>query len=274
MLLACARDVVDRLELFTVSRKDDGGVIDTAIARKIAKRFRLRHFVLQLKKPKQEDLDEYMFRISYSVGEVRGWLATTTYKQIDPAYANLLGLVGEVGRTYWSREEDSETSRITPERLLEHCQAPRSDLTLSPLQRWLEAVPAADALQILDLFYIEQRLGCWGGIFPYAHVGNPGFIVFPMCHREIIERMLTLPTPYRRSGALMKDVISREWSELLEWPFNKPVGFLHVLLAARRARRSLAFQVDRSGLTFQAGRVGKALRNPGWAVERIWNRLS
>ena len=166
MLLACARDVVDRLELFTVSRTDDGGIIDTATARKIAKRFRLRHFVLQPQKPKQEDLDEYMFRISYSVGEVRGWLATTTYKQIDPAYANLLGNVGEVARTYWSRKDDSETSRVTPERLLEYCQAPRSDLTLSPLQRWLEAVPAADALQIMDLFYIEQRLGCWGGGFP------------------------------------------------------------------------------------------------------------
>ena len=97
-----------------------------------------------------------------------------------------------------------------------------------------------------------------------------------MCHREIIERMLTLPTPYRRSGALMRDVIFREWPELLEWPFNKPVGFLHVLLAARRARRGLAFQANRtrSGLAFQGGRVGKALRNPGWAVDRIRNRLS
>jgi hypothetical protein len=73
----------------------------------------------------------------------------------------------------------------------------------------------------------------------------------------------------------MKEIIEREWPELLGWPFNKPIGLMHMSLAVRRSRRKLAFQADRArhGLVFQAGRVGKALRNPGWAVERIWNRL-
>lgn len=263
MLLACARDVVDRLEMLTIPLPDDSAFIDVSIARKIARRLHLRHFVPHWRKPKQEDLDEYMFRVGYSVGELRGWQSATTSKQADPAYAHLFGNVGEVARAYYSRSGDTEGSRITPERLHSYCGAsarggPSTALTLAPLQHWLETVPAADAIQLLDLFYIEQRLGCWGGILPYAESGDPGFITFPMCHREVIERMLTLPTQYRRSGALMRDVINREWPELLAWPFNEPIGFMHVSLAAHRTRAL----------------IGTAVRNPDRAMKRIWERLS
>src|SRR3990170_2613750 len=58
MLLACARDVADRLELLTVPIPDDGAFVDVAIARKIARRFRLRHFVPQFQKSMKEDIDE------------------------------------------------------------------------------------------------------------------------------------------------------------------------------------------------------------------------
>ena len=264
MLLACARDVADRVELLTVPIPDDDAFIDVAIARKIARRFRLRHFVPQFQKSMKEDLDEWMFRIGNSTGELRGWQATSMFRQANPSYSMLLGNVGEVARAYWSRSGDTKSSRITPERLLEYLGAPCTTLTMSPLQRWLETVPAINAFQILDLYYIEQRLGCWGGIWPYAQSGDPGFIIFPMCHREVIERMLTLPTPYRRSGALMQEVINREWPELLDWPFSEPIGFMRVPLAVRRARR---------GLAFQAERVRRALRHPGWAAERIWSLL-
>ena len=118
MLLACARDVADRMELFTVPMPDDDAYIDVAIARKIARRFHLLHFVPQSQKPKQKDLDEYMFRIGYSTGELRGWQATSMFRQANPGYSMLLGNVGEVARTYWSRGGDTESSKIMPERLL------------------------------------------------------------------------------------------------------------------------------------------------------------
>jgi len=257
VLLACARDEADSLELLTFPLPDDGAYLDTIIARKIAQRFGLRHFVPRFQRPKQEDLDEWMFRIGYSTGELRGWQASTTIKKTDRAHANLTGNMGEVGRAYYCRKDESETSIITAARLLEHCLVPYSTLTISPLQRWLETVPAADAIQLLDLFYIEQRMGCWAGIWPYAQSGNPGFMMFPMCHREIIERMLTLPISYRRSDVLLRDIIAREWPELLEWPFNKPFGLLHISLAVNRTRRFF----------------GKALRDPRRAADKIRERL-
>lgn len=288
MLLACGRNVADRLELFTVPIPDDGGYVDVAIARKIAKRFRLRHLVPKYRTSNPEDMDRYMFRIGYGTGEPRGWQTTTMFQQANPKYAQLDGAIGGLERGTRYKISDTEFTRITPERLLEQCNAPLSELTLAPLQRWLETVPAIDALQLLDLFYLEQRLGCWGGVLPYAEGGDPGFVIYPMCHREIITRMLTLPTPYRISGfhacevthsgapPFMKAIVEREWPELLAWPFNEPTGFMHLRLAVRRVRRGLSSHAGRAwhGFTRQAGHVGKGLRNPAWAGERIWNRLT
>jgi len=236
---------------------DDRAYLDVAIARKISRRFGLRHFVPRFERPKQEDLDEWMFRIGYSTGEVRGWQASTMIKKTDLAYAHLTGHMAGVGRMPPLWKVVSEGSRITAERLLEYCLVPPSNLTLSPVQQWLETVPAADALQLLDLFLIEQRLGCWCGILPYAYSVDPGFTMYPMCHREAIERALTLPTAYRRLGALNRDIIAREWPELLEFPFSKPFGLLYFSLVVRRTRR----------------RFGKALCNPSWAAEKIRKRL-
>jgi len=266
MLLACAKELADRLELFTVPIPDDGASIDVDIARKIARRFRLRHFVPEFQEPKPEDLAEYMSRIAYCTGELRGLRASTMFKQADPAYAQLDGGVGDLVRISEElRPGETISSKITTERLLSSCLAPRSDLTCSVLQRWLDSIPAVNAFQILDLYYIEQRMGCWGGNLHYAESPDPGFIIYPMCHRDIIEKMVTLPEEYRLSGALMRDVITREWPDLLAWPFNRPVGWKRVVHEARNSRRKLERQ---------RSRVARAVRNPGYAVIRFAERIS
>ncbi|NJD62437.1 MAG: hypothetical protein FIA93_06920 [Deltaproteobacteria bacterium] len=245
MLLACARDMTDRLELLTVPMPDDGAFVDVDTAERIAQRFCLRHFVPQMAPPKQEDLDAWMFRIGYSTGELRGWQAATMFRQANPAYAQLDGGIGGLERIGdVLRPGETMHTEITPERLLERCLAPRTAQTLSVFRRWLSTAPADNAVQILDLFEIEQRLGCWGGVWPYAETPDAGFLLFPMCHREIIERMITLPLDYRLACALMRDVIEREWPELLEWPFNKPVGATHASLLARRMWSNVKYRTD------------------------------
>jgi hypothetical protein len=77
-------------------------------------------------------------------------------------------------------------------------------------------------------------MGGWAGVLPYAEC-DPGFPIFPLCHRRVVELMLTLPAPYRRSGRLARDIILREWPELLEWPVNEPIGTTRLVLAAKKA---------------------------------------
>jgi hypothetical protein len=225
--------VAIRLELITFRMDDNRAAIDCDTAGRIAKRFGLRHQVLTDKATKA-DMDEWMFRISYSTGEVRGWQCATMYKRLPGGHALLEGNVGEVARGYWWRADDTETTVIPPERLIELCECPLAAEPLARARVWLETLPTANALQVLDLFMVEQDMGCWGGVFPYAQC-DPGYLMFPLCHRGIVERMLTLPADYRRSGVLARDIIEREWPALLEWPINQPTGTARLLFGVKRA---------------------------------------
>ena len=135
------------------------------------------------------------------------------------------------------------------------------------MQNWLKQVPAVDTFNLLDLFQIEQHNGCWAGIWPYAEC-DAGFPIFPLCHRRVIERMLTLPVAYRRSGSLMKDIIAREWPELLELPINRPVGMLRLSLAINKTL-SRILKASRNIHV----RIVKALRDPSWAISRTVDRI-
>lgn len=252
MLLACAREVADRLELFTRAIDDRNATIDCDTARRIARRFGLQHLILPMVEATDEDLEEWMFRIGYSTSELRGWQCATMYKRLGRGHAVLGGQAGEVARGYYWREDDSEATIISPERLIEICACPLEPETLAQARAWLQEVPAANALQVLDLFFVEQDMGGWAGIVPYAEC-DPGFMIFPLCHRRAVQRMLTLPAQYRRSGRLGRDVIAREWPELLEWPINQPMGAARLLLAAKRA--------------IQRGKI--ALRDPQSVLARL-----
>ena len=239
MLLACARALANRLELFTLDIGDRNSTIDCDTARRIARRFGLKHRVLPMEKARDEDLEEWMFRIGYSTSERRGWQCATMYKRLPGGHAVLTGNGGEVARAYYWREDDTEATVVTPERLVEHCACPMEEEPLARARAWLDAVPTANALEILDLFMIEQDMGGWASIVQYAQC-DPGFSIFPLCHRDVVQRLLTLPVSYRRSGHLPLDVISREWPDLLAWPINEPIGSIRLLLAAKIAIRKVA----------------------------------
>ena len=228
MLLACARGFAGRLESFTLEAGDRAAAIDCDTAQRIARRFGVRHRVVPMEEATEADLEEWMFRIGYSTGEVRGWQGATMLKRLTGGHALLLGSGGELARGYFWQPDDTPNTVISPERLIGYCLCPPEPALVARARSWLDAVPAVDALQTLDMFFIEQDMGCWGGVFPYADC-DPGFEVFPMNHRRVVELMLTLPATYRRAGLLQQHIICREWPELLRWPFNQHVGFSRLL---------------------------------------------
>jgi len=256
MLLACARALQHRLELYTTQVPDGSARTDCAVASRIAKKYGLNHRILASEDATPADLDEWMFCIGSSVGEVRGWKCATMYKRLPGGHARLMGNVGEVARGFWWRSDDVETTVLSPLRLLAACRCPPHDEPLERTEAWLRTAPVANTLELLDLFYIEQRLGCWAGVWPYAECDS-GFVVFPMCHRVVVEHMRGLPVPLRRSGALMETIIAREWPELLEWPFNKPVGLQRIAAEIENMR----------------GKVMVAVHNPRKVLQRLQSHL-
>ncbi|HYN38944.1 MAG TPA: hypothetical protein VES39_06815, partial [Rhodospirillales bacterium] len=149
MLLACAKDVRDSLEAFTLEIGKEGARVDCEIASRIADRFRLKHCVLPAREPGQRDLDAWMARIGYSTGEYRGWRSATTTKQLGhPERLVLKGVGGGLERAIYWQIDDTETTAIPPERLLHHCLCPPCEEPLARAREWLRSVPAVDSLQI------------------------------------------------------------------------------------------------------------------------------
>jgi len=257
VLLACARSVLDRIELFTVPIEGPTGGLDADVARRINRLVRRPHLVATRTPATQADLDEYRFRIADGTGEPRGWQSCTMFKQARPTHAQLDGSVGGLERPRFFLASE----RADPERLLELCQAPLVEETLDAARRWLAGLPTRDPFQILDLFKLEQRSGGWAALLPYAEARDPGFVLYPMCHRRVIERMLTIPRRARLEGSaertLMRAIVAREWPELLAWPFNEPVGWLRVPHYLRQTRL----------------RIQRAWRDPRGAARRLGRRL-
>jgi hypothetical protein len=92
------------LEFYTVLLPDRAAQLDGRIARCLASKFKLRHRALPMEEALQEDLEQWMWRIGCSAGEVRGWESIATLRTRDPMRTYILGNVGVVaGHYYWRR---------------------------------------------------------------------------------------------------------------------------------------------------------------------------
>jgi hypothetical protein len=256
LLLACAREMVDKISLFTFCL-DEAAELDRRAARLLTGKLGLGHTVLEFKEPSEEDLLLWLYRTGCCVGEQRGWKVVRTYRALDPARAELPGVCGEAGRlTYW-RKWETENSEVNLDEFLGRVGVPVTPGIMRRAQAWLDGLPVTNTLRIIDMMFVELFLGGWAGLLPYADPVSTAFRVYPLCHREALERLLRLPAPYRRSQALAAEVCRREWPELLSVPFNEPVGHKRFLAAAGK----------------NAKRAKKALTQPGWVVRKMKDRL-
>lgn len=258
MLLACARDAIQRLECVTADLNDPGSRNDCRVAAKLSKIAGVPHRVMSWVEPQSRDLNLWLFRTGLEAGEVRGWQGCTTYRtQLDASRRTFYGSIGEVARSWLWMEGDRHDTEISAERLLARCICPKNSETEGRINRWIESTVVSDSFQLLDLFYVEQRVGCWAGVWANAESAYSKSQAFPMSHRRIIELMIGLPVETRRTGSLPEKIISLEWPELLRIPFNlQPFSY-------RLAQ----------GVREQFGRGARAARNPAWAISKIRQRI-
>ena len=87
----------------------------------------------------------------------------------------------------------------------------------------MDVLPYRDLPTVLDLLYLEQRVGCWATPQFYGHVTPMSYMV-GFNHRRIIESFLRLPFEFRFARNLPDAVIRNRWSELLDLPFNQFTG--------------------------------------------------
>lgn len=164
----------------------------------------------------------------------------------SPGKFFLAGMAGETGRAnYWSRGAPND---LGADALLRRIGAPVSEQTRSAALAWLDELPEHirdSPADVLDLAYVEQRLGCWEANSRYLYPGRPRGLS-PMASAFSIETMLRLPLDYRRSGKLQRDMVGYGWPELSKVPYNRATGVLRIEQLARRvsrkARRAIALR--------------------------------
>jgi len=220
MLLACSRPSLSRIRFYTDAIPDFSGRMDCSYGRRIARRLGLEYSVRSWRGASNEEIEGWLYRTGYCVMD-RITRGTRTDQQSDPTRITLLGIAGEVGRwTSWT-PEDRADDHLSPDRLFERFHFPMVDDVVRAASDWLNELPTANFLEKLDLFYIEQRMGCWAGPSMYGNV-NSAFVTYAFNSRQIYDEMLSLPVEYRRLRRLYADVAYLKWPELLEFPFNEP----------------------------------------------------
>ena len=225
MLLSCVRDWTDSVKLFTYRLPDDMGEFDCFLARKIARKVNIPHRIIPTLSASEEEREAWLFRTGCSVGEMRGLDAVPMVKQLDRDRVFLPGYVCEFGRAYYWKASgvSSQTPKcdISAEILLKICHAPNLPKMLQAANDWIARVPFDDAGRVMDLFYLEQRIGCWASAMSPGYSGMSLFELWPMNNRRILDLILRLPPDYKMSARMNRDVISSNWPELLEFKFNK-----------------------------------------------------
>ena len=239
MMLACARDLVGEFDSVTADLNNGFSWTDCRTAKRVARSAGLRHRILEWVEPDAHALELWLYRTGGCAGAHQGWLGTSTYNQFDPDRAGILGTIGGLGRQGYWNHKDSPTSEVDSRRLLASCSCAATPETLQRTEEWKSGIVDADALRLLDLFLVEQRYGCRGGVWTYGET-QPLYHAFPMNHRRVIDLMMRLPIELRRAGALQPEIVAREWPELLKYPFNTTtfavktkVVFERVIRAAR-----------------------------------------
>jgi len=224
MVLAASRRFMSQIECYTFRLA--GAQLDLRIARVIARRFRFRHYAVAWVEPSAQDQQEWQERTGRCVGG-SAWHLASTLKQLQGSAIRTSGLCGEVGRSYYWRVADLERRSLSPEEVVSRLHLPATTRLHAQAEAWLVKLPLNEVPHVLDLLYMEQRLGCWAGPKQY---GQPGIrSVPPLCDRRLFELMLSLPCEYRFAQRLAPDLIAHLWPELLRVPFNRDTGLRRVL---------------------------------------------
>jgi len=242
MLLACGRDLLDRLELFTLAVPNASGRLDTNIASRIARSLGLSHRVVHYEPPDRDEMWRWWWRTGHCVWGVMSRMSRSV-SQLDPLRPFLKGVGGELARPYHWRQGDTESSTIASEDVVAQVRrlchlAPQQSMLIPRARRWLDELTVSNTLSIWSLLYNEQYNGCYSGPFEYGTAGRTE-TVWPFCDRKIIELLLSLPSEYRRRMQLEPEIINFCWPELLEIPFNWPVGLQRAWSYFLRRTRAL-----------------------------------
>ena len=220
MLLAAARSHASDILFHTLS---ESNITDTVISKLISQCFGLNHVFLS-----RNDI-------------VNRWTDLV----------HMPGLGGEMGRCYYWRDGDSErqlTPAVLRERVGYHTNHPHLDDVFA---NWASSLPR-DQSTIIDMLYLEQRLGCCMSPAMYSKDRDFKFTIIPFNSRIIYNLMMNMSISYRLNSELLCMFCQVCWPDLALFPVNKcEFGILKTLRIRKTIYNSNLDQRSREAILQQ-----------------------
>ncbi len=216
MLLACARQWADNLTFVTIEPADQNRH-DITLAQNIARDHGLRHRILPHQVADRAAQERYLRRAGHCTSDAN--LLAHPHLTNLPSGSVVVGGTGANLETapFWY-DDDGPDMTVDPALLLSRLGLPRNDKTLRHLGMWRAGLQRAPAEQILDLAYLENKIGPWAMA---QFCANPGAIRHaPFLTYGTIASMMALPQDWRQTKALSRAIIGRLWPELLMHRFG------------------------------------------------------
>lgn len=238
-----------KVHLATTAAAEMKYLTDFQGARRLARIANLPHEVTWRRQHRTDarDVMRRFVRIGESKsGPILSSPALSNPRPKEPGF-RLAGMAGETARAFYWGKRRFTREEITPRFLIEQMGSPMTDAVVRAAEAWLAALPPGlpgSAADVLDLAYVEQRMGCWESSTRYLFPGRPRS-TSPMAAAFNVEMMLRLPEDYRAAKLLQRDMVALGWPELLAVPFNTPTGALRLLRDAGRLQGRLRGKLGR-----------------------------
>lgn len=238
MLLACLRSHVAKIKFFTNEIPfQNSNALDLSVATRVARKMNLVHALTPYEKASEEESADWLARTGWCVAG-NSLLCARTRGNQDPARCNLPANLGELGRAFFWKDGLDSGIALEPKELFSRLHLPYNESLLEAAANWLSELPVQDPPAVLDLLYLEQRVGPLFSVLNYGETTEAPSI-YLWNHRRIMEAMMGLPKESKQAGDIYGAVIRVAWPELLQFPFNQDFGFRWQLRRLKRAGRRI-----------------------------------
>lgn len=242
MVLSSCLLTVDNITWQTIKLDNTGAKIDCEVAKKITNLLNLKHEIIFFENAEKKDIEDWLERTSYCIKDAVSTLCTTIKVNDDKQFI-LTGSCGEVGRSFYWQEADINERDVTPEEIIFRLGFMKTQILVDNCNEWKKSLSESfDKTTILDIAYIDNRLGCWAGPSVYGHdIEKP--TISPFNEGEIYNLMLNLPKKYRLNQQFAVDYISFSNKILLSIPFNRAIGIKKMLYLNHELRKMIPAKI-------------------------------
>lgn len=217
--LAASRKVIDKVQLFTHTPTQKSQLIsDIETPSRLLSRLGIEHHVFELEKMNPEFRNYYEQSATFA-REKRGNIAFTLFNKFGPQTTVMNSNISEVAQcVYWIRRTNISGQTLAVISGLNH------PFAISEFQKWLDGskrVCEESGWNILDLFFLEQRMGRWANA-AFAEYDITHETFNPYNNRHLHSLMLSVNERHRKNRRwdVLIDQINLMWPEVLCEPIN------------------------------------------------------